>query len=121
MLDLNVLDQASKAYQETLTASAEKCSEEAKRITAKFKELGVPSTYVHWREDCEEDYPLSVCLYYDEKLGKILYWVDDPDNSEFLLGSSREVRSSMLPKLQELLEEAVNNLDNKSNEIINRI
>jgi hypothetical protein len=122
MLDLNVLDQASKAYQETLTTTAQKCSDEIKRIVAKFKELDVPSTYHHWREDQgSEDYPISVCLYYDKAIGKIMYWVDDPDNSDFLAGSSREIRASMLPRLRCLVEEAVNNLDDESNKLINEV
>lgn len=98
-------------YQSTLTETAEECSNLVKQLTEALTKMDFPSVAIHWREDndFEDEYNrfIDLGLYYCPKKKKILYWVDDTDNADFVLGSSRNIRASLLPKVIELSEQAV--------------
>jgi len=118
--NLDALRQAKDAYEQILTNKAEKCSELIKTISKEFTDLGIPEVNTSWTEEVlgqygEPEYNLNLGLTWNPDSGKILFWVDDPTETEVLAGCGRFTRAQCLPHITELVHTATVVMENKTN------
>jgi hypothetical protein len=110
---LNTLRNAHKDYNAHQITLAELCQDKIKKMLPVFKELDIPTTWIHWQESSFwgeiSGTTISVSLGYN-KLAHDVQWFHEDFAPERLFEANKELRAGMCDKLDELVQRMIKDL-----------